>query len=150
MYTGRSCWLCGRNGTAEPLDKHHIFGGAYRKKSEKYGLTVYLCHGSCHIFGEKAVHSCRETMDELHRYGQKLAMERMGWTKEDFMREFGRNYLDEEDLQPTEEKPTGTFQILDEELYVNWRRRKSTWRDMRSSSGRMKRRCCCTATPETA
>lgn len=45
MYTGRSCWLCGRNGTAEPLDKHHIFGGAYRKKSEKYGLTVYLCHG---------------------------------------------------------------------------------------------------------
>lgn len=77
MYTGRSCWLCGRNGTAEPLDKHHIFGGAYRKKSEKYGLTVYLCHGSCHIFGEKAVHSCRETMDELHRYGQKMAMERM-------------------------------------------------------------------------
>ena len=49
MYTGRSCWLCGRNGTAEPLDKHHIFGGAYRKKSEKYGLTVYLCHGSCHM-----------------------------------------------------------------------------------------------------
>lgn len=95
MYTGRSCWLCGRNGTAEPLDKHHIFG-------------------------EKAVHSCRETMDELHRYGQKMAMERMGWTKEDFMREFGRNYLDEEDLQPTEEKPTGTFQILEEELCVNW------------------------------
>ena len=47
-----------------------------RKKSEKYGLTVYLCHGSCHIFGEKEVHSCRETMDELHRYGQKMAMER--------------------------------------------------------------------------
>lgn len=150
MYTGRSCWLCGRNGTAEPLDKHHIFGGAYRKKSEKYGLTVYLCHGSCHIFGEKAVHSCRETMDELHRYGQKMAMERMGWTKEDFMREFGRNYLDEEDLQPTEEKPTGTFQILDEELCVNWRRRKNAWRDMRSSSGQTRRRCCCTATPATA
>ena len=64
--------------------------------------------------------SCRETMDELHRYGQKMAMERMGWTKEDFMREFGRNYLNEEDLQPTEEKPTGTFQILDEELCMNW------------------------------
>ena len=97
-----------------------IPNGAYRKNSEKYGLTVYLCHGSCHICGEKAVHSCRETMDELHRYGQKMAMERMGWTKEDFMREFGRNYMDEEDLQPTEEKPTGTFQILDEELCVNW------------------------------
>ena len=94
MYTGRSCWLCGRNGTAEPLDKHHIFGGAYRKKSEKYGLTVCLCHNSCHIFGERAVHNCRETMDALHKYGQKLAMEQQGWTKEDFIREFGRNYLE--------------------------------------------------------
>ena len=38
------CWLCGRNGSVDPLDKHHIFGGPYRKKSEKYGLVVYLCH----------------------------------------------------------------------------------------------------------
>ena len=150
MYIGRSCWLCGRNGTAEPLDKHHIFGGAYRKKSEKYGLTVYLCHGSCHIFGEKAVHSCRETMDELHRYGQKMAMERMGWTKEDFVREFGRNYLDEEDLQPTEEKPTGTFQILDEGIVRELVKEENTWRDMRSSSGRTRKWRCCTATPATA
>ena len=164
MYTGRSCWLCGRNGTAEPLDKHHIFGGAYRKKSEKYGLTVCLCHNSCHIFGERAVHNCRETMEALHKYGQKLAMEQQGWTKEDFIREFGRNYLEasecagaarmdrsegehraaeaarrparveekpgvaertrrdidgEEDLQPKEET-RGSFQLLDEELCVNW------------------------------
>ena len=34
MYYGR-CWLCGRWGW---LEEHHIFGGANRKKSEKYGL----------------------------------------------------------------------------------------------------------------
>ena len=93
MWNGKSCWMCGRNGTADPLDKHHIFSGAFRKKSEKYGLTVYLCHGSCHISGEKAAHRGRETRDALHRYGQEKAMEEQGWTTEDFIREFGRNYL---------------------------------------------------------
>ena len=33
----RACWLCGRNGASDPLDAHHIFGGANRKLSEKYG-----------------------------------------------------------------------------------------------------------------
>ena len=43
----RVCAICGRNGMGDPLEKHHIFGGAYRKKSEKYGLTVYLCGMRC-------------------------------------------------------------------------------------------------------
>ena len=91
----RTCWLCGKNGTDEPLDRHHIFSGANRRKSEKLGLMVDLCHGSCHIFGGRAAHRCRETAQALHEYGQRLAMERMGWSTADFVREFGRNYLDE-------------------------------------------------------
>jgi hypothetical protein len=91
--TDRRCWLCGRNGSAEPLDKHHLFSGAYRKKSERYGLYVYLCHYSCHIFGKYAAHQNKETMLRLHQYGQRLAMERYGWTTEEFIREFGKNYL---------------------------------------------------------
>ena len=91
----RTCWLCGKNGADEPLDRHHIFGGANRRKSEKLGLVVDLCHGSCHIFGERAAHRCRETAQALHEYGQRLAMEKMGWSTEEFVREFGRNYLDE-------------------------------------------------------
>ena len=90
----RTCWLCGKNGADEPLDRHHIFGGTNRRKSEKLGLVVDLCHGSCHIFGERAAHRCRETAQALHEYGQRLAMERMGWSTADFVREFGRNYLD--------------------------------------------------------
>lgn len=120
MTTGCSCWLCGKNGTGDPLDKHHIFGGAYRKKSEKLGLVVYLCHNECHIFGKKAVHSCRETMDELHKYGQKMAMRKHGWTKEEFMLEFGKNYLDDEDMELEQMQEAGGFVVLDEELCMNW------------------------------
>jgi len=87
------CWLCGKNGSRDPLDKHHVFGGANRKKSEKYGLTVYLCHNTCHLFGPDAAHRSAETARMLHEYGQRKAMREQGWTTEDFIREFGRNYL---------------------------------------------------------
>lgn len=89
----RECWLCGRNGCADPLDKHHIFGGTNRKKSEKYGLYVYLCHDRCHENGREAAHRNRATMQLLHEYGQQLAMEENGWTAEDFRFEFGKNYI---------------------------------------------------------
>lgn len=89
----RRCWRCGRNGVADPLDHHHIFGGPNRKKSEKLGLVVDLCHNSCHIFGPQAAHRNKDTMQALHEYGQRKAMEENGWTVEDFIREFGRNYL---------------------------------------------------------
>ena len=88
-----TCWLCGANGCADPLDKHHIFGGANRKKSERMGLVVYLCHNRCHIFGKKAVHQNREIMLKLHRYGQEKAMLENGWDTERFIAEFGKNYL---------------------------------------------------------
>lgn len=86
----RQCWLCGASGQ---LDLHHLYGGPYRKKSEKYGLVVYLCHDSCHIFGPLAAHQNKDTMTMLHQYGQRKAMAEQGWSTEDFIREFGRNYL---------------------------------------------------------
>lgn len=89
----RKCWLCGKNGSVDPLDRHHIFGGANRKKSEKYGLVVDLCHHDCHIFGPKAAHNNAETMQKLREYGQKKAMEKNNWSVADFIREFDRNYL---------------------------------------------------------
>lgn len=87
------CWLCGRNGAADPLDKHHIFGAANRKKSDRLGLTVYLCHDRCHIFGKEAVHQNKDTMLALHKYGQQKAMEEQGWDTDRFIAEFGKNYL---------------------------------------------------------
>jgi hypothetical protein len=91
----KQCWLCGRNGLHDPLDRHHIFGGPNRKKSEKYKLVVYLCHSDCHIFGPMAAHRNADTMRKIRAYGQRKAMEENGWTVKDFIREFGRNYLEE-------------------------------------------------------
>lgn len=89
----RKCLICGRNGSADPLDQHHIFGGAYRKKSEKYGLVVDLCHHDCHIFGPDAVHKNADTMLNMKRYGQLKAMHEQNWTEDEFRAEFGKSYL---------------------------------------------------------
>lgn len=91
----RECWLCGRRGAQDPLDRHHIFGGACRDKSERYGLVVMLCHNRCHIFGPNAVHRDAETMQALHEYGQRKAIEEQGWDVDRFRREFGKNYLED-------------------------------------------------------
>lgn len=90
----RKCFLCGRNGAEDPLECHHIFGAAYRKKSEKYGLVVDLCAHRCHKFGRMAVHQNGSVMRQLRRYGQLKAMKEQGWTEADFIREFGKSYLE--------------------------------------------------------
>lgn len=74
MYYGR-CWLCGRWGW---LEEHHIFGGANRKKSEKYGLKVGLCGDTCHRNGRDAAHQSAATALRLHQYGQMKYMEEQG------------------------------------------------------------------------
>lgn len=89
----KRCFLCGANGADDPLDLHHIFGAANRKKSTKYGLTVYLCHNRCHIFGGMSVHQNAKTNMRLKRYGQLKAMQENQWSVDDFIREFGKSYL---------------------------------------------------------
>ena len=86
------CWLCGQWG--DDLEEHHIFGGKNRKLSTKYGLTVYLHGAKCHRLGPNAVHVNPETAQMLHEYGQKKWMEENNGTVNDFIRVFGRNYLD--------------------------------------------------------
>jgi hypothetical protein len=73
-----------------PLD---VFFGALRSKSEKYGLTVYIHHNKCHIFGENAVHRNAEVNRKLQAIAQKKAMEHYGWDREQFIKEFYKNYL---------------------------------------------------------
>ena len=87
------CFICKQNPCGDPLDKHHVFGGAMRSKSEKYGLTVYIHHDKCHIFGRNAVHVNAEVNRKLQRIAQKKAMQKYNWTEEDFRKEFYKNYL---------------------------------------------------------
>ena len=84
------CYICGRT---EWIERHHIFNGtANRKKSEKYGLTVHLCHW-CHNEPPNGVHYNQETDTRLKQIGQKAAMDEYGWTVDDFRKVFGKNYL---------------------------------------------------------
>ena len=89
----RTCFLCGRNGCGDPLDRHHIFGGARRNLSEKYGAVVDLCHDRCHENGPGAAHRCAQTAQLLHEYGQRKVMREQGWTVDEFRAVFGKNYL---------------------------------------------------------
>lgn len=86
------CYICGQNGGYWGLDEHHVFSGANRKKSEQYGLKVYLCHDQCHLNG---VHRKAELNRWLRDNVQRKAMKHYGWTVDDFRRIFGKNYLKE-------------------------------------------------------
>lgn len=87
------CFICGKNGSSDPLDEHHVFFGPFRKASEKYGAKVYLCHNSCHIFGGGAVHANHEVCLRVQRAVQRYMMRYYDWTYEEFINIFGRNYL---------------------------------------------------------
>ena len=86
------CYICGKNANADyfGLDEHHVFFGYNRKKSEKYGLKVYLCHNSCHLYG---VHKYADLNRKVQREVQVKAMKHYGWDMDTWRSIFGRNYL---------------------------------------------------------
>ncbi len=84
-----NCDLCGKFGN---LERHHVFGGANRSLSEKYGLVVNLCH-ECHNEPPDGVHFNSKRMLALRKWAQKKAMEHYGWDEAEFIRIFGRSYL---------------------------------------------------------
>ena len=72
------------------LQCHHIFGGtANRKKSEQYGLKVWLCYE--HHLGKEGVHYNKKMMAYLHTIGQMRFEETH--TREQFRKEFGKSYI---------------------------------------------------------
>lgn len=80
------CYICGKRAT----ERHHVFGGARRKHSEKYHLVAHLCH-ECHRTGRHAVHRNREMADRLHRdFQEKFELDN---SRYEFMQIFGKNYL---------------------------------------------------------
>lgn len=114
------CFLC---GNYETLERHHLFGGAFRKKADRLKLTVMLCPW-CHQIDADSAHKSAETRLYLHKYGQARAMKEQGWTADDFVREFGRNYLDEEEIRSLTEVPAddgvNSFRVLEREEALPW------------------------------
>lgn len=87
------CYACGRR--SGKLDRHEPFGGAYRDKSKALGLWITLCHYPCHQ-GREGAHGNPKVNAVYRREAQRSAMAAYGWTRKGFVREFGKNYCDED------------------------------------------------------
>lgn len=89
---GEQCPVCRREHIE--LVRHEIFhGSGRREKSKEYGLWITCCP-TCHSI----LHSNPKCSDNisLQRQAQHQAMEKYGWTTKDFIKIFGKNYLEEE------------------------------------------------------
>ena len=82
------CYICGSRN--QKLDRHEVFGGAYREKSKRHGLWVSICHDRCHLNG---VHKFNTMALTLKQDAQLKAMCKLDWTTPKFIVEFGKNYL---------------------------------------------------------
>lgn len=84
------CFVC---KTPFNLHKHHIYGGYGRRGlSEKYGCWCYLC-ARHHNMSECGVHRDSVLNLKLRRLCQEK-LEQSGWTREQFIKTFGRSYID--------------------------------------------------------
>lgn len=74
-------------------ERHEIFYGAYRNKSIKHGLVVFLTaeqhRGTYGVHGKYG----KEYNEKLKKKGQKAYMKHYNKSKEEFIREFGKNYI---------------------------------------------------------
>lgn len=85
----KMCYFC---NDQRNLEEHHVFfGTANRKKSEHHGLKVWLCPE--HHRGKTGVHHNKHLDKMVKRFAQKTFEKTH--TREEFMREFGKNYLEE-------------------------------------------------------
>lgn len=87
MQDEKRCWFCGREFG---LERHHVMGGtANRKLSEKYGLTVWLCHE--HHTGTNGA-QYNALIGKQLKMDAQYAFERTH-SRSEWMKIFGKNYL---------------------------------------------------------
>lgn len=81
------CYFTG----AAPVERHHIFGGALRKKSEAYGYVIPL-RPDLHPNGAQAGKNAKEIDTQLKRMAQEHFETHHG-SRDDFRKEFYKSYL---------------------------------------------------------
>lgn len=82
---------CFITGTTSGLDLHHCIHGSNRKKADRLGLTVWLRH-DIHMMLHARQKPFETLDDDLKKVAQRAYEEKIG-TREDFLKEFGINYL---------------------------------------------------------
>ena len=81
------CYFTG----AAPVERHHIFGGSERKKSERYGFVIPL-RPDLHPNGAQAGANAHEIDVKLKQMAQTYFEANYG-TRDEFMRIFWKSYL---------------------------------------------------------
>lgn len=86
-YDMEHCIVTGSSNVAI----HHVFNGANRKLSEKYGFLVPL-RPDCHNMTPYSVHMNQKFDEQLKRNAQ-LYYEKHYGNRLDFIKEFGKSYI---------------------------------------------------------
>jgi len=83
-----------RNHREEGLHRHEImYGTANRKKSIEDGLVVFLTPER-HNMSKDGVHFNKQFDNELKRVGEETWCYYYNKTTDDFIKRYGRNYID--------------------------------------------------------
>ena len=72
-------------------ERHEVFGAVNRDKSIKYGLVIFITPEQ-HRTGKTSIHLNPNNWLWLKGLAQKTWRKYYNKTKEDFIKEFGRNY----------------------------------------------------------
>lgn len=82
-----SCMITGTS----PVERHHVFGGANRSRSEKYGFIAPL-RPDLHPNGVRAGEAAK-SLDMVLKTRCQRYYEEFHGTREDFIKEFGKSWL---------------------------------------------------------
>jgi hypothetical protein len=77
--------------------RHEVFGASNRQRSIREGLVVFL-QPEMHNMSEKGVHSNRAFDLYLKCIAERAWCEHYGKTIDDFIKAYGKNYIDNVDL----------------------------------------------------
>lgn len=91
IQNNKECFVC---KTTKSLQLHHIFYGMKcRNLSEENGLKVWLCPFH-HVGTKQGVHFNKQFDLYLKRVAEEIWIGKNHKTKDDFIKIFGKNYLD--------------------------------------------------------
>lgn len=77
--------------------KHHIMGGAYRKKSDEDGLVIFLTP-ELHNMSNQGIHFNKWFDNYAKKEAQKKWMKYYNKTVDDWVARYGHNYLGDDEI----------------------------------------------------
>lgn len=91
----KECFVC---GSKMALEKHHIYAGAFRNKSDRYGCWIWLCSYHHRLEGGVGYNNPIHWRDLEFRSMCQKKFEMLHSHKE-FMQEFKIDYIEKEKLE---------------------------------------------------